>query len=245
MTEKGAQRSHDQLPTFGVGKKYSRVQWQAIFRQMMGHDLMRPDAERHGALRMTQKARPILRDEATIDLRRDTIKSAKSGPKIKQMVSEEDAPLLSALKAKRRAFAEQLGGPAYIVFNDKTLIEMAEKRPATLDDMARIGGVGTKKLDSYGAAFLEVINGEAEALHPKRQKLAGRTEGTIYDRLLEVQADLSRGPEGTDKPMSCSASQLAKVASQKPSDVQSITRLLGDRHADRFGTAFLSVLRDV
>lgn len=244
MTEKVAQRSHDQLPTFGVGKEYSRVQWQAIFRQIMGHDLMRPDAERHGALRMTHKARPILRDEATIDLRRDTIRSAKSGPKVKQMVSEEDAPLLSALKAKRRAFAEQLGGPAYIVFNDKTLIEMAEKRPATLDDMARIGGVGTKKLDSYGLAFLEVINGEAAALHPKRQKLAGRTEGTIYDRLLEVQADLSRGPEGTDKPMSCSASQLAKVASQKPNDEQAIVRLLGDRHADRFGSAFLSVLRD-
>ncbi|AGI70122.1 ATP-dependent DNA helicase RecQ [Octadecabacter antarcticus 307] len=244
MTEKVAQRSHDQLPTFGVGKEYSRVQWQAIFRQMMGHDLMRPDAERHGALRMTPKARPILRDEATIDLRRDTIKSAKSGPKVKQMVSEEDAPLLSALKAKRRAFAEQIGGPAYIVFTDKSLIEMAEKRPKTLDDMARIGGVGTKKLDSYGAAFLEVINGEAAALHPQRQKLAGRNEGSIYDRLLEVQADLSRGPSGADKPMSCSASQIAKVASQKPRDEAAITRLLGDRAADRFGAAFLDILRD-
>ena len=244
MTEKVAQRSHDQLPTFGVGKEYSRVQWQAIFRQIMGHDLMRPDAERHGALRMTQKARPILRDEATIDLRRDTIKSAKSGPKVKQMVSEEDAPLLSALKAKRRAFAEQIGGPAYIVFNDKTLIEMAEKRPKSIDDMARIGGVGTKKLDSYGAAFLEVINGEAEALHPQRQKLAGRSEGTIYDRLLETQAELSRGPEGTDKPMSCSASQLAKVASQKPRDEAALSRMLGERYADRFGAAFLNILRD-
>ena len=244
MTDKVKQWNHDALPTFGVGKEYSRIQWQAIFRQMMGHDLMRPDADRHGALRMTQKARPILRDEATIDLRRDSIKSAKAGPKIKQMVSDEDAPLLSALKAKRRAFAEQLGGPAYIVFTDKSLIEMAEKRPRNLDEMARIGGVGTKKLDSYGAAFLEVINGEAEPLHPQRQKLAGRTEGTIYDRLLEVQAGLSRGPEGTDKPMSCSASQLAKVASQKPRDEAALTRLLGDRHADRFGSAFLDILRD-
>ena len=244
MTDKVKQWNHDQLPTFGVGKEYSRVQWQAIFRQMMGHDLMRPDAERHGALRMTQKARPILRDEETIQLRRDTIQAAKSGPKIKQMVSEEDAPLLSALKAKRRAFAEQIGGPAYIIFNDRTLIEMAEKRPRDLDDMARIGGVGAKKLDSYGAAFLEVINGEAAALHPQRQKLAGRNEGMIYDRLLECQADLTRGPEGTDKPMSCSASQLAKVASKKPRDEQAIIRIIGDRHADRFGAAFLDILRD-
>ena len=244
MTDKVRQWNHDQLPTFGVGKEYSRVQWQAIFRQMMGHDLMRPDADRHGALRMTQKARPILRDEETIDLRRDTIKAARQGPKVKQMVSEEDAPLLSALKAKRRAFAEQIGGPAYIIFNDRTLIEMAEQRPRTLDDMARIGGVGAKKLDRYGTAFLAVINGEAEAVHPQRQKLAGRSEGTIYDRLLECQADLSRGPEGTDKPMSCSASQLAKVASQKPRDAAAITRIIGDRHADRFGDAFLDILRE-
>lgn len=244
MTDKVKQWNHDQLPTFGIGKEYSKVQWQAIFRQMMGHDLMRPNAERHGALQMTQKARPILRDEAKIDLRRDTIKAARSGPVVKQMVSEEDAPLLSALKAKRRAFAEQIGGPAYIIFNDRTLIEMAEKKPATLDDMARIGGVGAKKLDSYGAAFLEVINGAGEVLHPQRQKLAGRNEGTLYDRLLEAQADLSRGPEGTDKPMSCSASQLAKVASQKPRDAQAIQRIIGDRHADRFGPAFLDILRD-
>ncbi|MGJ8624681.1 MAG: RQC domain-containing protein, partial [Yoonia sp.] len=244
MTDKVKQWNHDQLPTFGVGKEYTRIQWQAIFRQMMGHDLMRPDAERHGALRMTPKARPILRDEATIDLRRDSIKSAKTGPKIKQMVSDEDAPLLSALKAKRRGFAEQLGGPAYIVFNDKTLIEMAEKRPSNLDEMARIGGVGAKKLDSYGAAFLEVINGASETLHPQRQKLAGRNEGTIYDRLLQAQADLSRGPDGADKPMSCSASQLAKVASQKPSDDAAMARVLGDRHADRFAAAFLDILRD-
>ncbi len=241
-TDKVAQWNHDQLPTFGVGKEYSRVQWQAIFRQMMGHDLMRPDAERHGALRMTERARPILRDEAKIDLRRDTIKAARSGPKVKQMVSEEDAPLLSALKAKRRFFAEQAGGPAYIIFNDRTLIEMAEKRPVTLDDMAAIGGVGAKKLDKYGAAFLEVINGEAEALHPRRQKLAGRNEGTIYDRLLEAQADLTRGADGTDKPLSCSASLLAKVASTKPRDTAALERLIGEKYTERFGPAFLDVL---
>lgn len=244
-TDKVAQWNHDQLPTFGVGKDYSRVQWQAIFRQMMGHDLMRPDAERHGALRMTEHARPILRDEAKINLRRDTIKAARSGPKVKQMVSEEDAPLLSALKAKRRAFAEAAGGPAYIIFNDRTLIEMAEKRPATLDDMAGIGGVGAKKLDKYGAAFLEVINGEADAVHPRRQKLAGRTEGTLYDRLLEVQADLARGPDGTDKPLSCSASLLAKVASTKPRDTAALERLIGAKYAERFGSAFLDVLSSV
>ncbi|SPH19666.1 ATP-dependent DNA helicase RecQ [Ascidiaceihabitans donghaensis] len=245
-TDKIRQRGHSSLPTYGVGKEYDKRQWQAVFRQMMGHDLVRPDPERHGALRMTDAALPILRDEAKISLRRDTIKSAGKNrrPAAKEMVSEEDAPLLSALKAKRRGFAETNKVPAYIIFNDRTLIEMAETRPKTLDDMARIGGVGAKKLESYGAAFLEVINGEAEMMHPTRRKLAGRDAGDVYDRLLEVQSQLARGADGIDKPLSCSASQLAKVAQMRPGDVQGLERLLGDKRSQRFGPAFLDVLRD-
>ncbi|MEP3945874.1 DNA helicase RecQ [Ascidiaceihabitans sp.] len=245
-TDKVRQRGHSSLPTYGVGKEYDKRQWQAVFRQMMGHDLVRPDPERHGALRMTDAALPILRDEAKISLRRDTIKSAGKNrrPAAKEMVAEEDAPLLSALKAKRRGFAETNKVPAYIIFNDRTLIEMAETRPKTLDDMARVGGVGAKKLESYGAAFLEVINGETEMMHPTRRKLAGRDAGTVYDRLLEVQSQLARGADGIDKPLSCSASQLAKVAQMRPGDVQGLERLLGDKRSQRFGPAFLDVLRD-
>ena len=243
-TDKVMGRNHDQLPTFGVGKEYSRPQWQAIFRQMMGYDLIRPDAERHGALVMTDAALPILRDEATIELRQDTIKAAKRRPAVKAMVSEEDAPLLSALKAKRRALAEQASVPAYIIFPDRTLIEMAESRPETLDDMARINGIGAKKLERYGDAFLSVIASDVPEMHPSRRKLAGKDAGNLYDRLLEVQADLARGPEGMDKPLSCSASQLAKVAQLRDGDANALERLLGDRKAERFGAAFLDVLRE-
>jgi ATP-dependent DNA helicase RecQ len=244
MTDKIAARSHDTLPTFGVGKEYSRPQWQAIFRQMMGHDLVRPDPERHGALRMTDAALPILRDEATIELRQDTIRAAKSRPAVKAMVADEDAPLLSALKAKRRALAEQASVPAYVIFPDRTLIEMAEQRPDTLDAMARINGVGAKKLERYGDAFLSVIAGDTPDMHPTRRKLAGRDAGQLYDRLMQVQADLARGPEGMDKPLSCSASQLAKVAQLRPDDERGLERLLGDRKVERFGAAFLDVLRE-
>jgi ATP-dependent DNA helicase RecQ len=244
QTEKIRERGHDSLPTYGVGREYSKPQWQAVFRQMMGHDLIRPDPTRHGALRMTDAALPILRDEAKISLRRDTIKSATRRPAVKAMVSDEDAPLLSALKAKRRGLAEAAKVPAYIIFNDKTLIEMAEKRPANLDAMAGIGGIGAKKLDSYGDAFLEVINGEAAKMHPTRRKLAGRDAGSIYDRLLEVQAELTRGEGGIDKPLTCSASILAKVAQMRSGDADAMNRLLGERRAERFTAAFLDVLLD-
>ena len=241
-TDKVRDRGHDSLPTFGVGRDLDRRTWQGVFRQMMGHDLVRPDPERHGALRMTDRARPILRDEDSITLRRDTLVSKSQRPAAKALVSDEDAPLLSALKAKRRALAEAAKVPAYVVFNDRTLIEMAETRPASLDEMARISGVGAKKLERYGDAFLTVINGEAAAMHPTRRKLAGRAAGSLYDRLLEVQADLSRGEAGIDKPLSCSASVLARVASSRPSDLEGLARILGERRAERFGPAFLDVL---
>ncbi|MEQ8341430.1 MAG: DNA helicase RecQ [Marinovum algicola] len=245
-TDKVRQKGHEQLPTFGVGREFDKRGWQAVFRQMMGHDLMRPDPERHGALRMTEAARPILRGEAAITLRRDTIAraQAKRRPAVKAMVSEEDAPLLSALKAKRRALAEAASVPAYIIFNDRTLIEMAETKPSNLDQMARISGVGAKKLDSYGADFLAVITGAAEEMHPTRRKLAGRDAGAVYDRLMQVQADLARGACGTEKPLSCSASLLAKVAERRPSLPEELERLLGERRSERFGAAFLDVLRE-
>ena len=242
-TDKVDQRRHDQLPTYGVGKEYSRSQWQAIFRQMLGHDLMRPDPERYGALRMTDKALPILRGEEEITLRADTVKAAKDRPAVKSLVSEDDAPLLSALKAKRRALAEAARVPAYVIFNDRTLIEMAEQRPQTLDDMAGLSGIGSKKLERYGATFLEVIAGEAENLHPSRRKLAGRSAASLYDQLLAAQAELARGAEGLDKPMSCSAAQLAKIAQMRPEDESAMERLLGERRSERFGAAFLDVLR--
>ncbi len=143
VTERVRERGHDGLPTFGVGREHDKRLWQAIFRQMLGLDLVRPDPARHGALRITPKAHPVLRGEEQVYLRRDTLKAARR-PAAKMMVSEEDAPLLSALKAKRRALAEAARVPAYVVFTDRTLIEMAEKRPVTLDDMARIGGVGPR-----------------------------------------------------------------------------------------------------
>ncbi|MGJ8597168.1 DNA helicase RecQ [Sulfitobacter sp.] len=244
-TDKVKQRGHQSLPTYGVGTEYSKPEWQAVFRQMMGRDLVRPDPTRHGALRMTDAALPILRDEQAITLRRDSIKAAGSArrPAVKAMVNEEDAPLLSALKAKRRGLAEAAKVPAYIIFTDRTLIEMAETRPTNLDQMAGISGIGAKKLESYGASFLEVINGEAEMMHPQRRKLAGRDAGNVYDQLLEAQAELSRGALGTEKPLSCSASLLAKVAQMHNADASAIERLLGDKRAERFGVAFLDVLR--
>ena len=124
--------------------------------------------------------------------------------------------------------------------------EMAEKKPRTLDQMAGITGVGAKKLESYGTAFLEVITGAAESLHPARMKLVGRPEGALFDRLAEVQLDLSRGEDGTGKYLSCTHSTLRAIAERRPSTLGEMAAIqgMGEQKVERFGAAFLVVLRD-
>ena len=246
-TAKVRERGHDGLPTFGVGRELSKPAWGAVFRQMMGRDLVRPDAERHGALRMTEAARPVLRGEAAVLLRQDSVDKAAPRVAVKMQVSEEDASLLSALKAKRRALAEAAGVPAYVIFPDRTLIEMAEARPQTLDAMMGITGVGAKKLESFGAQFLSVITGAGEArLHPARMRLAGRDAGTLYDRLEEEQLRLARGEDGIGKHLSCTHSTLRQIAERRPSTLSELAQItgMGEQKIERFGAAFLAVLND-
>ncbi len=244
-TAKVKERGHDALPTFAVGRDLSKPAWGAVFRQMMGRDLVRPDPDRHGALRMTDAARPILRGEASITLRRDTVTSAVESVAVRGQVSDEDTALLSHLKAKRRALAEAANVPAYVIFPDKTLIEMAEKKPATLDQMAGISGVGAKKLESYGPAFLAAITGAVETLHPARMRLVGTPEGEVFDRLAEAQLALARGEDGIGKHLSCTHSTLRQIAERRPSTLAELDRIqgMGGQKTERFGAAFLAVLK--
>jgi len=247
LTEKIRQRGHDQLPTFGVGRSLGKGAWQGVFRQMMGRDLVRPDAERHGALRMTEEARPVLRGEQAVTLRADTVERSSTRAEPRALVSDEDAPLLSALKARRRALADAAGVPPYVIFTDRSLIEMAETRPQTLDDFARISGVGATKLERYGPAFLEIITGAAtQSQHPARRRLAGTGAGEVFDRLVEAQMQLSRGEDGTAKYLSCTHTTIRAIAERRPRTLSELERIqgMGAAKLERFGEAFLGILAD-
>ena len=244
LTDKIKQNGHEQLPTFSIGEDYSKSEWQGVFRQMMGYDLIRPDIERFGAFRMTEMARPILRGEQKIELRKDTIIKEVRKTKVKSLVAEEDETLFSALKSKRRFLAEALNAPAYVVFADAVLMEMARSRPSSLDEFSKLSGVGAVKLERYGKAFLEVINNNFEELHPSRRRLAGKEAGKIFDQLQAMQLELMHGAYGHDKPLVCSASVLAKIAAVKPRDMEALKGLLGDKKTERFGVAFLKILLD-
>jgi ATP-dependent DNA helicase RecQ len=247
-SEKVLARGHDRLPTFGVGKARSKAEWQTILRQLLGRDLIRPDPARHGALRLTETARPLLRGETTLELRADSLARAARTPERRApaaLVAEEDEGLLSALKARRRALAEAAGVPAYVIFPDRTLIEMATDRPATLDALRGITGVGETKLARYGRDFLEVITGEAPPTpHPARLKLAGSPDGPLLDRLHAAQLALAHGPDGRGKYLTLPTRTLAEIATRRPRTRDALARIPGmdDQKTDRFADALLEVL---
>jgi ATP-dependent DNA helicase RecQ len=106
--------------------------------------------------------------------------------------------------------------------------------------------VGATKLERYGATFLAVITGaEPAPMHPMRRKMAGRDAGALFDELQQVQMRLARGPDGIDKPLSCTNTTLKWIAERRPDTLDDLERApgMGAQKAERFGPAFLDVLR--
>ena len=135
--------------------------------------------------------------------------------------------------------------PAYVIFPDRTLIEMATLRPQTLDAFAGIIGVGAVKLERFGREFLAVLAGEAPPpVHPARRALAGRPAGPVFDRLQAAQVALSRGSDGHAKYLSCTHTTLARIAEERPATLADLERIqgMGPLTTERFGAAFLAVL---
>ena len=156
---------HDELAVYGLGAKFESGVWRSLMRQLVALGLLRVDVDGYGGLQLTERSRPVLRGEQRLNLRRDaqaprtkaTRKSADSPPP-----STAELPLWEALRTRRRELAEARGVPPYVIFHDATLKEMLARRPANLDELAEINGVGAKKLDLYGATFLNVLRGIKE-----------------------------------------------------------------------------------
>jgi ATP-dependent DNA helicase RecQ len=161
---KVSQFSHHNLSVFGVGKAISQAQWSSVFRQLVAGGYLMSDNEAYGGLKLTESARPVLKGEAEVWLRRDvevvSRKSSKAerGARAKEGYAEvSDDPLWHALKAKRMELAKEQGVPPYVIFHDSTLLEILNRKPASLTEMSQITGVGQAKLQRYGDAFLAVL----------------------------------------------------------------------------------------
>ncbi len=156
---------HQHLSVFGVGKALTEPEWRSLFRQLVARGLADVDLEGFGGLRLSDSCRPLLRGEVTLELRRElaskTAKPAASAAS--QLVRSEERETWEALRTLRRKLAEEHSVPPYVIFPDATLLEMLRSQPASLSDMATISGVGARKLERYGQAFLEVLQGNVAA----------------------------------------------------------------------------------
>ena len=162
-TDQVTRFGHDRTSTFGMGKALSPTQWSSVFRQLIAGGLMSVDHEGYGALRLTADARPVLRGETTVQMRRDPPGTPRgrrggSGARTRTQLTEGlDHGLWLALKAMRLELSRAQGVPPYVIFHDSTLMEICARRPRTLEDLAEVGGVGDNKLARYGGAVLAVL----------------------------------------------------------------------------------------
>jgi ATP-dependent DNA helicase RecQ len=161
-TEALRRYNHESLPTFGVGRDRGANEWRSIFRQLYAAGVTFLDIADYGRWTVTERGRRVLRGEERLELRKDVLQPAAKARGAKKGAAvpakEQDSDLLAALKDLRRTIAKKIRQPAYVVFNDRTLLEMASLRPTTLDQMHQVHGIGQAKLEKYGAAFLEVVS---------------------------------------------------------------------------------------
>jgi ATP-dependent DNA helicase RecQ len=187
IDERIQRNNHDQLSTFGIGMDYSVAEWRSVFRQLIALGYIDIDMERHGALRLTEKCRAILRGEEKLELRKQN-KEQNTAKKSKQsnVVRPQDQPLWEALRALRIVLAEQHGVPPFVIFHDTTLQDMVRKRPQTLSDFSRISGVGEQKLARYGQKFVDEIRE-----YPLTELLDNRLSETVNETLVLYQQNLN------------------------------------------------------
>ncbi|HEX2114816.1 MAG TPA: DNA helicase RecQ [Alphaproteobacteria bacterium] len=164
-TERIRALGHDTLSVYGIGKEFSRTEWRSILRQLTALGLLVVDTAGHGGLHLGPNCRAVLRGERRIELRREegrrrqsaAERAAKRAGAAGLGEDEGVRALFEALRARRASLAKAQGVPPYVIFHDSTLIEMAQRRPRSLDELAGITGVGQAKLERYGTLFLDVV----------------------------------------------------------------------------------------
>ncbi|MBW7902629.1 MAG: DNA helicase RecQ [Rhodocyclaceae bacterium] len=162
-SDKAAQWGHDRLSVFGVGAELDDAEWRAVLRQLVAAGMLHADLAEHGALKLTEDARPLLKGERTLQLRRHVVrKSAAKAkkPKTATLVADlapEAAALFERLRQWRAGAAREQGVPAYVILHDRTLKELAEMRPTTRGHLAMVSGIGAAKIEHYGEELLALI----------------------------------------------------------------------------------------
>lgn len=158
--ERIRQFGHDKLSTYGIGTDLDVKAWRGVFRQLVAAGLLEVDSEGFGGLRLTDASRAVLTGAQTVTLRKELPSKKRErdgGPRTGVPVQSQDLHLFRALRDLRARLAREQNVPAYVIFHDSTLRNIAEKRPDSMGELGQVGGIGGAKLERYGADVLEVI----------------------------------------------------------------------------------------
>ncbi|MBB5633276.1 ATP-dependent DNA helicase RecQ [Cryobacterium mesophilum] len=160
QTSRVDQYGHDDLSTFGIGTELSETEWRGVVRQLLAQGLLAVNSDGFGTLVLTDASAGVLDNSRTVNLRREPERTTRATRKARSAVADlPDAlqPVFESLRAWRAAAAKEQGVPAYVIFHDATLRELATRHPSTLDELGTVTGVGESKLAKYGEQLLEVL----------------------------------------------------------------------------------------
>jgi len=160
-TERIRTLGHDRLSTYGIGAEMDTAQWSSITRQLIHRGYLIQDIASYSVLKLTRKARPVLRGEESLELARPRISEKRTkrrkSPKTAENLAPADMELFEALRELRKELADEQGVPPYVIFGDVTLVQMSRDRPSTEEELLEITGVGQVKLERHGDEFLAAI----------------------------------------------------------------------------------------
>ncbi|WP_060989940.1 ATP-dependent DNA helicase RecQ [Photobacterium leiognathi] len=152
------EHGHDKLSTYGIGRDYSHEYWVSVLRQLIHLGYLTQNISRNSVLQLTEKARPLLRAEVSLELAVPRLDNIARTMKVNKLVNRQyDKKLFAKLRKLRKAIADEEDLPPYVVFNDASLMEMAERLPTSNGDFLAVNGVGQRKLEKYGEVFLGLI----------------------------------------------------------------------------------------
>jgi ATP-dependent DNA helicase RecQ len=161
--DKIRQFGHTELSTYGIGKDLDARTWRSVFRQLVAASLLEVDSEAYGGLRLTDGSREVLKGQRKVMMRRESPKARerdRSGQRTGLSVLPEDLALFNALRSLRAELAKEQNVPAFVIFHDSTLRNIAEQRPTSIDALGRVGGIGGTKLARYGERLVDIVREE-------------------------------------------------------------------------------------
>lgn len=167
QTEKITKAGHDRLGVFGAGPDLRKQEWQSIIRQLVSAGFLRLDVQGYGGLDLTPKGQDLLNGTEAFRYRQDTMKKSRAAKRrTSDLAADADLPeadtdLLGKLRQLRLEIAKQRGVPAYVIFPDRALVDMARRKPANRNEFADVHGVGAAKLRDFADPFLAAINDSA------------------------------------------------------------------------------------